>query len=420
MNTQIPPNRLGRPGKYARYEKLLASLPTVMTKRPRYAAGIGLFRGKRGVRVSLKIRLKHDCFYRGRQRKAGMAMEIPLGALSSWTWEQLEAKFRELQGRANRGEPLEAQAVPSFAEWARKYLHRRQNSLRSIELARIHIEKHLIPEFGELPLNEIKLGHINDWLAKRGMLVKPGTVKRELTTLNVLLNDAVNAEILPKNPSKLADSLGPLPGRKRFATKRELPLLLEAAKEDADWMHDYVVWSLHSGMRRGEILAMEWSDVREIDHDHTAVWVRHSKTGKDRYVPCTSAMVNIIKSRQTAWREQRQKADTNSNAGSRQSLEDRVFPIPYITLRRHWQKVLARAGIEDLTFHDLRRTHGTFALIDGIDPKTVADRMGHSSLQMLSNHYAVVVKEAALEAPKRFEEGFDRRLLDEARSPSSK
>src|ERR1043166_7333225 len=102
-----PIRRVGRPSKYAEFEGLLASLPRNMEKRPKYLQGIGLFRGSRGVTAWLKIRLPHGGTLKGRTYAPGSAAELKLGNLTSWSWEQLVDLQRELQGKADRGEPLE-------------------------------------------------------------------------------------------------------------------------------------------------------------------------------------------------------------------------------------------------------------------------------------------------------------------------
>ena len=94
----MPKMLRGRPRRYAAYDKLYASLPKVMTKRPRYLDGVGIFRGQRGDTAWVKIRLRHGITYGGRSYDPGASLEIKLGHLSSFTWAQLEAKRVELQG----------------------------------------------------------------------------------------------------------------------------------------------------------------------------------------------------------------------------------------------------------------------------------------------------------------------------------
>ena len=69
-----------------------------------------------------------------------------------------------------------------------------------------------------------------------------------------------------------------------------------------------------------------------------------------------------------------------------------------MTLRRKWEKARKLAGIEDVTMHDLRRTHSTYAAAAGVDLRTLAARIGHTDLTMLQKHYAALVGSADAEA----------------------
>ena len=73
--------RRGRPAKFAEYDQLVASLPPVMEKRPKYLNGIGVFRGSRGITAWLKIRLPHGGTLKGKTYRANASVEIKVGSL---------------------------------------------------------------------------------------------------------------------------------------------------------------------------------------------------------------------------------------------------------------------------------------------------------------------------------------------------
>lgn len=133
---------------------------------------------------------------------------------------------------------------------------------------------------------------------------------------------------------------------------------------------------------------------RQLEDGRTLALVRTSKDGRQRIVPCTRTMVEVL-ARQ---RERPIKGD------------DRVFPVTPMTLRRRWEEARTIAGLEDVTLHDLRRTHGTHAAAGGVDLRTLADRFGHADLTMLQRHYAAVVGTAAAEAAETIQAPFDRTI----------
>lgn len=380
----------GRPRKYAEYDALLASLPKLMAKRPKYLNGIGVFRGAKSETAWVKIRLTHGGVYNGRSYPKGAAVEIKLGNLSSWSWKELEAKHDELQGKADRAEPLEEEAPQLFSEYATDWLERLKKRTRGYQVAEVHLNAHLLKAFGKKTLDAIRVRDFNSYISLRLSDVKPSTVKREVDTLNAILNDAVKNGHLEANPGQHADKIKGVTPRQRFLDAEEIVRLLTKAEEAAEWLPDFILWCLHSGMRRGEVLRLLWSDVRKLSNDRQIVQVQKSKSDQPRIVVCTATMTEII---------ERQKKRIRDN-------DERVFPIARMTLRRKWEAARREAGLEDVTIHDLRRTHSTQAVVAGVDLRTLAGRLGHANLSMLAKHYAALVGSASEEAAAKIERAF--------------
>ena len=121
-------------------------------------------------------------------------------------------------------------------------------------------------------------------------------------------------------------------------------------------------------------------------------WLPTSKSGQPRMVTCTATMKDIL---------ERQR-------GRQVDGDDRVFPVSAMTLRRKWEKARKEAGLEDVTVHDLRRTHSTHSAAAGVDLRTIAGRMGHTDLSMLHKHYAALVGDAESEAAIKIEAVFEK------------
>ncbi|WP_420564730.1 tyrosine-type recombinase/integrase [Thalassobaculum sp.] len=380
----------GRPGRYAEYDHFYASLTVPMEKRPRYIHGIGVFRGRRGDTAWVKIHLPRGATYGGKSYPPGSSIEIKQGHLTSYTWQQLLDVRDRLQGLADRGEPLEAVRPSVFREYASAWLERAQQRLRSYAVVKIHVEKHLIPQFGSQTLDAITTANVNTWVASKLETQKPATVKRELDTLSMILNEAVREGTLDENPCNRANRIRGIVGRQSYLTGEQIVSLLAAADAEADWLADFILWSLHSGMRKTETLSLTWNDVRELGEGRTICLIPKSKSDTARQVPCTATMQTVL---------ERQKARTVPG-------DERVFPIARMTLRRRWERTREAAGLPGYTIHDLRRTHSTHAAVAGVDLRTLADRIGHSDLTMLQRHYTALVGDAASEAARIIEARF--------------
>jgi integrase len=360
-----------------------------MTKRPVYCDGIGLFRGSRGITVWIKVRLPHGGVYNGRTVPVGGSIEHKAGNKASWSWQQLESERERLQGHADRGEPLETADVETFATYAADWLARKRSTLKGYGTVKGHIHTALMATFGKKALNAITVADVNRWIGKQRTTLAPGTVQRQLATFNAILNDAVRSGVIERNPSSRADKIRGVEARQRFVTGQEWETILatcerieqqqEVKKEitpqqKRGWLRHYVSWAYNSGMRRSEILALTWDNVREVDADHTVVEVLNSKNGKSRYVSCTGEMNAILAALRNLPREEG---------------DNRLFPLSLTTLKRSLTALWKATGLPDVRLHDLRRSHATILVSKGFDVRTVAGRLGHTGTAMLAKHYAV-------------------------------
>ncbi|MEM7690338.1 MAG: tyrosine-type recombinase/integrase [Pseudomonadota bacterium] len=361
-----------------------------MIKRPRYCEGIGLFRGTRDFTVWVKIRFPRGGQYKGRSIRPGASVEHKLGKRSSWDWPELVSERDRLQSLADKGESIEPQQAETFAEYAGRWLERRKPTLKGYGVAKGHIDKALGPAFGAVALDAITPRDINDWISTQRRKLSASTVKRQLSTFNAVMNDAVRAGVIDQNPSLRADKLrGADEPRQRFVTEQEIETILataeriEAEQEDKKefhpqqirgWLRHFVVWALHSGMRRSEILGLRFGNVREIEEGHTEIEVLKTKTDKGRTITCTPEMERILKELRSL---------------ERIEGDDRLFPVSLTTAKRSLTRLWAETGLEDVRLHDLRRTHASMLIRENVDPRTVAGRLGHRGTAMLSKHYAV-------------------------------
>ena len=157
----------GRKKKYSEYEDLVKSLPKVMKKRAKYVNGIGVFRGARGETVFIKIRLPKGANFKDKNYEPGASLEIKLGNLSSFTWQQLEAVHDEMQGKADRGEALEDTPAMLFSDWSNDWLKLAKVRLKGYDTAKIHVNGQFDPAFGKKSLSDITVTDINAWITNR-------------------------------------------------------------------------------------------------------------------------------------------------------------------------------------------------------------------------------------------------------------
>lgn len=364
---------LSRQGLYSAYDKLLANIPPrSMTKRPKYLHGIGVFRGGRGDTAWIKIRLPHGGMFKGKYYQNGQSVEIKVGNLESYSWERLEALRQEYQEKADNGEPLEAQEIPVFSEFVKDWLQVQEPRQRGYKTTLAIVTHHIAPHFGEFLLNAITTAEINRWQSQKLKTHKESTVKRQRVVLSSILSAAFREGYIDANPCEKAEPIRVPEKEPRHLTGSELALLLVCAGEQLEWLPDYILWSVHSGMRRGEIRDLQWSHIVQIQDGSVLLRFPTGKTQKIRTLHCSHVMCQILE-------RQRSRRLPNDN---------RVFPISQTTLVRRWRAARQAAGLHDLRIQDLRSTNATYAAGSGVDLRTLAGRLGHSDLSMLERHYA--------------------------------
>lgn len=217
---------------------------------------------------------------------------------------------------------------------------------------------------------------------KRLKSVSPATLKRQLNPLRHMLRHAKDDWGIPIRHDPLAKVRlnGVDKPRERRLQDGELDNLISAATANRN---PYVIlivrFALETAMRRGEILALRW---RDIDSERHSATIRESKNGYSRVVPLSSAAVGVLKA--TA---------SMSDAGD----NDLVFPVSANALKLSWARLVKRAGLEDLHFHDLRHEAISRLFEIGLSVPEVASVSGHRDMRMLlryahANHASIRAK----------------------------
>jgi integrase len=199
--------------------------------------------------------------------------------------------------------------------------------------------------------------------------VAANTVIRELAYLSSVINNARREwGINITNPVQMVRNPSMPQGRNRVITEDELQRLLEQLEPTGrrnPWMKPLVLLALETGMRRGELLQLRWTDIN-LQNRTATLW--ETKNGERRVVPLSSKAIDTL-----------QKTP--------RSLCGRVFPLSQAAQAKAFKEALKRSKLDDLHFHDLRHTaitHMAKKLPNVIELAAVS---GHKSLRMLQRYY---------------------------------
>ncbi|MHB8348397.1 MAG: site-specific integrase [Acidiferrobacterales bacterium] len=195
------------------------------------------------------------------------------------------------------------------------------------------------------------------------------TIRLDLAVLSHLYNTARSAWGMESlgNPVGLVQTQRPkLPrGRERRLLEGEEVRLLEAARDYGGEIGLIIEWALATAMRRSEIAQMCWA---HVDRAGRVLLIPETKTGTPRKVPLSATALRLL------------EAQLPSDPAGR------VWRMRPDSITQAFERVCRVAGIEGLTFHDLRHEATSRLFERGLNPMEVATITGHKTLQMLKRY----------------------------------
>jgi integrase len=327
----------------------------------------------------------------------GRGRRKTIGRVGKHTVEQMRMKARKiLLDAEEHGEPtIASKRSATLGEFFREHYkphaqtnHKdHANNLKAIETEFAHLF--------DKPLTAVSAFDLEKYrLAKLRQGVKAVTVNRHFDRLRALFARAVEWKALPSHPLRgLKRSKVDRMGVVRFLSKTEEAALRKAlAARDkrirrerananawraergyelmpeipkngfGDHLPAMVLLSMNTGMRRGELRKICWSDV---NFQESILTIRggYAKSGQTRYVPLNVEALDVLRQ----WQAQTAGADA-------------IFPI--LRADKSWKAVLKAAKIERFRWHDLRHHFASRLVQRGVDLNTVRELLGHADIAM--------------------------------------
>lgn len=258
------------------------------------------------------------------------------------------------------------------------------------------IYNHIIPEIGDIPLNKLTQSDLQQFYAREkssgrknhtenfGTGLSDRMIRAVHTSCRSALEKAVQEGLIRVNPA-IGCKLPPKKSREmKVLTPNEIMRFLNRAKEE-DY-YELFLLELGTGMRRGEILALKWSDLnfttgelrieRQVNVINGGPLISVPKTkGSIRTIILPPSLLQVLS-------EYKKSVDS-----------EWMFPSPFDNtktrnpagVRKRLQLILERAHCPIVRFHDLRHTFSTTALENGMDVKTLSATIGHVSSATTAN-----------------------------------
>ena len=255
-----------------------------------------------------------------------------------------------------------------FKDHAAEVLEKHYSAKRSYDWAKLNIEVHLTPFFGETFLAGITPKMIDDYRAMRRATVSAGTVNNECAILGKVMSLAVKWERLGANPVPKVEKYETPKGRDRFLSHDEADKLIEKA---AKHLKPIIICALETGGRISEVLGLRWEDV-DFDRGFLYYVQQNTKAAKQREIPMTATLIATLR------------------ALPRAISTDHVFTRrgkPLIDIREGFFAARDHAGLgKDVTIHTLRHTWASWGAMSGMTLTLLMDLGGWSSEAMVRRY----------------------------------
>ena len=306
-------------------------------------------------------------------------------------------EFRDIQ--------LTEDSKMSLSEWLDKWIAEymtgtiRESTLRGYKR---YVESYIKPALGEKPIAFLTTAQIQKFynnLKKNGRIknqhiygegLAASTVNSIHCVLHEALEMAVKAHIISRNPTNGTTVPKGMKNEMQVLTDEQLGIFMGTVDREEHW-RDFFYTELTTGLRRGEICGLKWSDFEEVEgklNINRSIEVKNgsitegeTKTGKGKrsfYLPVSTA--NVLR--------ERKKSAKNEWIFNDPLRPD--FPVAPPTAYRKMKELLEKANLPNIRFHDLRHTFATHALTSGVDAKTLSGILGHTNASFTLDTYTHV------------------------------
>jgi integrase len=301
-----------------------------------------------------------------------------------------------------------------FDRWLRDYV-RPNLSPRTYEGYEEICRHHLAPFFGNLTLNELKAEHLQRYNSEKlSSSLSAMTVRHHHTVLHKALQTAIKWELISRNPADAVEPPKVVRHEMKTWNNDEVNQFLESAKGTPYYALFYTL--LYTGLRRSEALALRWQDVDLLGCQISVsrsmhylrggkVIFRQTKTDKSQRTVALSPSTSLMLS------DYRKNKEAESiPIGRALSDSDLVFsdiegkPFLPNSVTHAWIKLVRHTGLKSIRLHDARHTHASLMLKQGIHPKIVQERLGHSSISITLDTYSHVAPGLQEAAARRFDD----------------
>lgn len=286
---------------------------------------------------------------------------------------------------------ISADSHQTLGQWLQSWLekHSKGKASSTLTLYKRLINRHLLPNVGNVRLIDLKPVLFSNLYAALGKRLAPKTILTINSILNAALNQAIKDEIIFRNVLHVVRKPRPRKAQHRIFSEEEFKSFYVRCLR-SPYRLQYMLM-LFGGLRRGEAMGMKWSSV---DLRTNAIVVKQQMT-EQQTTAGSLVEVGPLKT-ERSYRVIQMPGEimdefNKTPADKRKGL---VFKGKHQSPRcfvADFNKIMSELGIEHMRLHNLRHTHASYLLMSGVALPMVSDRLGHSGTKVTGDIYSHAV-----------------------------
>lgn len=320
------------------------------------------------------------------------------------TMPQAERKFAEMRQNdpPRRREAGDSRVTIKDAgdELSRNLVRKGRKKSHRLTVAS-DLRNHIAPFFENKPLDAIDADEIERYIDVKLRLLAVKTVRNHLNTMHSIFQLGLRKGWCRHNPVKIAERpvVKKTETRIRFLSQPEVDKVVALTYPDDAWGSvepTLYLTAAMTGLRQGELLGLRWRDVdfearriRVVSPYVRGEFADPKSEGSGRSVPMASRVADALEAlhARTVFRRPNQLVFCHPDTGK---------PLDRSKLVRRFKKALTKAGVRQITFHELRHTFGTRMAAHGVPLRRLQEWMGHADgkTTQIYSHYQPADNEA--------------------------
>ncbi|WP_339816855.1 site-specific integrase [Paenibacillus sp. FSL R7-0216] len=276
------------------------------------------------------------------------------------------------------------------------------------------VNKRIIPVIGKQRVQQIKPLTIARFYNELSKKYSPDYVRHIHAILRKAFRLASKWEMISTNPIEKVEAPKLRKTEMKIWTMEQCMHFLNIAEGHVH----YIVYSLaiHTGMRKGEILGLRWKDInmegKSLTIQQTVNWtpsegiiIQDTKTASStRRISIGSLLINDLVQQKEVIKANKEQFGNKYQDNDLVCCYENGEPIKPRRITETFAYLTNKSGLPKIRFHDLRHSHASMLLNNGVNPKIGAERLGHSSVQIYLDRYSHLLPDMQRDAVDLVEE----------------